>query len=433
MITIKTNTMKKLAIILFGVLFSINVNAQGKYGATPEDSITCINNLIYKDYLKSDPKLALKMWKIAYKVCPGSQKSLYINGASMYKSLADNAKDEAVKEAFLDTMFSIYDQRIEYFGQKGLVRGYQGQMMLVYRTKEYEKTFDYLNESIELLGAKAQAGTMVAIMYAAANKEKNELMTKAELVELYGKVMELAGANTDDSYRDAEEKINAVIAPYLDCEVLVPLAEKGFEANKTNKDWLKRMVTLLKRKKCYDADIFSSVAQAYFDIEPSASGADGIGRIFWKNKDYTKAIEMFQKAVDMAENDEEKAEFYLSIAETYLSKGDNASARSYAQKALAAKPGWGEPYIVIGDAYFYSAASCDDGKLGKYGAYWAAYDKYQKAKSVDGEVAGEASKKMAKASAQFPETKDVFFHGVKSGEAYKVECWINESTTVKTK
>ncbi|HSH66421.1 MAG TPA: hypothetical protein VLB84_11650, partial [Bacteroidia bacterium] len=206
--------MKKLAIILFGVLFSINVNAQGKYGATPEDSITCINNLIYKDYLKSDPKLALKMWKIAYKVCPGSQKSLYINGASMYKSLADNAKDEAVKEAFLDTMFSIYDQRIEYFGQKGLVRGYQGQMMLVYRTKEYEKTFDYLNESIELLGAKAQAGTMVAIMYAAANKEKNELMTKAELVELYGKVMELAGANTDDSYRDAEEKINAVVAPY---------------------------------------------------------------------------------------------------------------------------------------------------------------------------------------------------------------------------
>src|SRR5690606_26062282 len=107
MITIKTNTMKKLAIIIFGVLFSINVNAQGKYGATPEDSVTCINNLIYKDYLKSDPKLALKMWKIAYKVCPGSQKSLYINGASMYKSLADNAKDEAVKEAFLDTMFSI--------------------------------------------------------------------------------------------------------------------------------------------------------------------------------------------------------------------------------------------------------------------------------------------------------------------------------------
>ena len=97
------------------------------------------------------------------------------------------------------------------------------------------------------------------------------------------------------------------------------------------------MVTLLKRKKCYDAAIFASVAQAYFEIEPSASGADGMGRIFWKNKDYTKAIEFFQKAVDMAETDDEKADFYLSIAETYLSKGDNASARNYALKAIGAK------------------------------------------------------------------------------------------------
>lgn len=433
MITIKTNTMKKIATILLGILIAYNVNAQGKYGATPEDSITCINNLIYKDYLKSDPKLALSMWKVAYKVCPGSQKSLYINGASMYKSLADKEKDEAKKEAYLDTMFAIYDQRIEYFGQRGYVLGYKGQMMLVYRGKEYEKTFNILNESVELLGAKSQAGTLVALMYAAANKEKNELMTKAELVELYGKIMDLTSANTDNDYRDAEEKINAVAAPYLDCEVLVPLAEKGFEANKTNKDWLKRMVTLLKRKKCYDADIFASVAQAYFEIEPSASGADGMGRIFWKNKDYAKAIEFFQKAVDMAETDDEKADFYLSIAETYLSKGDNASAKSYALKAIGARSGWGEPYILIGDAYLYGAASCDDGKLGKFGAYWAAYDKYQKAKSVDGEAASEANKKMAAVSARFPETKDVFFYNQKNGDAYKVECWINENTTVKTK
>lgn len=425
--------MKKIATILLGILIAYNVNAQGKYGATPEDSITCINNLIYKDYLKSDPKLALSMWKTAYKVCPGSQKSLYINGASMYKSLADKEKDEVKKEAYLDTMFSIYDQRIEYFGQKGFVLEYKGQMMLVYRGKEYEKTFDMLNEAIQIQGAKSQAGTLVALMYAAANKEKNSLMTKAELVELYGNLMDLAGNNTDEGYRDAEDKINAVAAPYLDCEVLVPLAEKGFEANKTNKDWLKRMVTLLKRKKCYDAAIFASVAQAYFEIEPSASGADGMGRIFWKNKDYSKAIEFFQKAVDMSETDDEKADFYLSIAETYLSKGDNASAKNYALKAIGARSGWGDPYILIGDAYYYGAAACDDGKLGKYGAYWAAYDKYQKAKSVDGNVASEANRKIATVSARFPETKDVFFYNQKSGDAYKVDCWINENTTIITK
>ena len=268
----------KSLIVSFFIINTLFFNAQIKaqnYGATPEDSITCIKNLIYKDYIKTDPKLALSMWKTAYKICPGSQKSLYINGASMYKSLADKEKDEAKKELYLDTMFTIYDQRIEYFGEKGYVLGYKGQMMLVYRGKEYKATFDILNEAVQLTGDKSQTGTLVALMYATANMEKNGLMSKEDLVTIYGKLMDISGTQADEKYRDAEGQINAVAAPYLDCEVLIPLAEKGFEANKANLDWLKRMVTLLKRKKCYDADIFSKVAQAYFELEPSASGADG--------------------------------------------------------------------------------------------------------------------------------------------------------------
>jgi len=424
--------MRKIATLSLGI-FLATVSFAQNYGATPEDSITCIKNLIYKDYIKTDPKLALSMWKTAYKICPGSQKSLYINGASMYKTLADNEKDEAKKELYLDTMFTIYDQRIEYFGEKGYVLGYKGQMMLVYRAKEYKATFDILNEAVELTGNKSQTGTLVALMYAAANMEKNELMSKEDLVTIYGKLMDISGTQADEKYRDAEEKINAVAAPYLDCEVLVPLAEKGFEANKTNKDWLKRMVTLLKRKKCYDADIFSKVAQAYFEVEPSASGADGMGRIFWKNKDYNKAIEFFQKAVDMAETNDEKAEYTMSIAETYKTKGDYAQARNYAQKAINLKSNWGEPYLLIGDVYLQSSTTCDDGKIGKYGAFWAAYDKYQKAKAVDANAASDANKGMAKASTYFPTTQDLFFYTMKDGDAYKVECWINENTTARTK
>ncbi|NCP44893.1 MAG: tetratricopeptide repeat protein [Flavobacteriales bacterium] len=426
----------KSLIVSFFIINTLFFNAQIKaqnYGATPEDSITCIKNLIYKDYIKTDPKLALSMWKTAYKICPGSQKSLYINGASMYKSLADKEKDEAKKELYLDTMFTIYDQRIEYFGEKGYVLGYKGQMMLVYRGKEYKATFDILNEAVQLTGDKSQTGTLVALMYATANMEKNGLMSKEDLVTIYGKLMDISGTQADEKYRDAEGQINAVAAPYLDCEVLIPLAEKGFEANKANLDWLKRMVTLLKRKKCYDADIFSKVAQAYFELEPSASGADGMGRIFWKNKDYNKAIEFFQKTVDMAETNHEKAEYTMSIAETYKTKGDYAQARNYAQKAINLKGNWGDPYLLIGDVYMQSSTTCDDGKIGKYGAFWAAYDKYQKAKAVDANAASDANKGMAKASTYFPSTQDLFFYTMKDGDAYKVECWINESTTARTK
>ena len=80
--------MKKITLILAGIIISLTTFAQGKYGATPEDSLVCIESLIYKDYLKSDPDLAKQLWRKAYAICPQSQKSLYINGVKIYKSLA---------------------------------------------------------------------------------------------------------------------------------------------------------------------------------------------------------------------------------------------------------------------------------------------------------------------------------------------------------
>jgi tetratricopeptide (TPR) repeat protein len=268
-------------------------------------------------------------------------------------------------------------------------------------------------------------------MFAVANLEKDGKKTKAEVVEMYEKVSAITATKQEESYVEAQKKIEGVAAPYLDCTILVPMAEKNFEANKGNVDWLRRTVKLLRYKKCYDAAIFAKVAEAYFALEPSAEGADGMGKLFLGKKDYTKAIDFFNKAADMATKDEEKATYMMSIAEAYLFAKNYSSARTFALKAANLKSGWGEPYLVIGDAYVYSASSCDDGELGKWGAYWAAVDKYQKAKAVDSSVADEANKKIARTSSSFPPTKDLFFYGKQKGDSYTVGCWINESTTIR--
>lgn len=433
--------MKKLALIIVGLTLSLGGFSQGKYGATPEDSITCIENLIYKDYMGNDDKLALKLWRVAYNVCPQSQKSLYINGVKMYEKLAKDSKDPVAKEAYLDTMFSIYDRRIEMFGQKGYVLGYKGQSMLVHRTKEKEKTFEILNEAVSITGNKSQTGTLVALMFATINMEKAGKNTVEDVVNMFEKTMAICAANADGKkaakYAQASEKIQNVTSPYLSCEVIVPLADKNFEANKENVDWLRRTVRLLKSKRCYqtpeDAEVFAKVAEAYFNFEPSASGAEGIGLVFLSKKNYSKAIEFFSKAVDMAENNDDKAEYNLNIAKANLYAKSYSSAKSYALKAASLKSGWGEPYMVIGDAYMAGSSACDDDKLGKYGAYWAAVDKYQKAKSIDGSVAGDANKKIARAAMSYPVTKDLFFFGVKDGDPYTCSCWIGETTTVRSK
>jgi len=432
--------MKKIAIIAVGLFLSGATFAQGKYGATPEDSLACIESLIYKDYLKSDPVLAKQLWRKAYTVCPKSQKSLYINGVKIYKALAKKEKDAALKAAYLDTMFTIFDQRIEMFGQRGTVLGMKGQAMLSAK-QDKENTFAVLNEAMQLTGDKTQSGTLVAMMFTIINLEKAGKKTKEEVVGMFEKTLAVCAANkagkSADRYAKAAEKIQNVTAPYLDCTVLVPLAEKNFEANKENLDWLTNSVKLLRKNKCYETDegavIYGKVAEAFFAKEPSASGAAGIATIYLGKKDYTKAIEWFQKSVDMSETDEEKAEFILSIAKAYSYKKSYAQAKASALKAAGLKKGWGAPYMLIGDCYAQSTKTCDDGELGRFGVYWAAVDKYKKAKAVDASLAGAANKKIASISSRYPATKDVFFYGKKSGDAYTVKCWINESTTIKTK
>jgi tetratricopeptide (TPR) repeat protein len=441
------NSMRKIVLISVGLILGLATSAQRQpnYGATPQDSITCIESLIYKDYLKNDPKLALSLWRTAYTVCPGSQKSLYINGVGLYKDLAEKAekaKDEAQKEAYLDTMFSIYDQRIEIFGQKGYVLGYKGQAMLVNRPNEKEEIFEILNQAVTLTGNKSQAGTLVALMFSIINLEKEGKKTKEEVVEMFEMTTKICNTKSNDAkggdrYKKAEEKIQSVTSPYLDCAVLVPLAQKNFEANKDNVDWLRLTMLLLRKNKCYETDeganIYGKVAEAYFPLEPSANGAAGIATLYLSKKDYPKAIEFFQKAVDMSETDDEKAEYTLSIAKSYSYSRNYSQARTYALKAVGLKSGWGEPYLLIGNWYAQSSKTCDDGELGRYGVYWAAVDKYSKAKAVDGSIANEANKKIASIQSRYPATKDVFFYNKKDGDAYKVGCWINENTTIKTR
>ena len=429
--------MKKLTLTFVGLIIGLTSFAQPNYGATPEDSVTCIESLIYKDYLKADPKLALELWRVAYRVCPQSQKSLYINGVNMYKDLASKEKDKVKKEAYLDTMFSIYDRRIEMFGQKGFVLGYKGQAMLVNRINEKEKTFEILNEAVGITKNKTQAGTLVATMFAIINLEKEGKKTKEDVVNMFEKTVAICAANKNSknakSYAKAEEKIQSVTSPYLDCEVLVPLAEKNFETNKDNVDWLRQTVRLLKVKKCYEAEIFSKVAEAYFALEPSAEGADGIGKLYLGKREFSKAAEWFLKAVDMAETDPEKAEYNFSTAQAYSYGKNFSQARTYALKAARLKSGWGEPYLLIGDCYAQSSSTCNAGELGKWGVYWAAVDKYQKAKAVDGSISSNDNKKIASISALYPETKYVFFYSKKDGDSYTVGCWINETTTIRTK
>ena len=110
---------------------SLNFNSTtpdrvSKYG---EDSVSCVRNLsLYREFYKQwkstkykDDVVAgqtLTSWRACFFGCPLVSKNMYIHGEKLMKYyIKKNKEDSAVRQAYVDTLFMVYDQRMQYFGQ----------------------------------------------------------------------------------------------------------------------------------------------------------------------------------------------------------------------------------------------------------------------------------------------------------------------------
>ena len=196
---------------------------------------------------------------------------------------------------------------------------------------------------------------------------------------------------------------------------------------------MKRAAKLLNKKECTDADIFFSISEALYNIDPSPSAAANMGIRSLKRQDYDKALEFYTYALDNEEDNLNKAQYAYRLAQTYGAMNKNQSAKSYALKAASFRYGWGEPYILIGDLYAKTSRKCGELKTEflKRVGYWAAIDKYEYASAIDSSVSGKASKRIVKYTEQMPSKTDIFTEGLIDVPTYKIECWYTETVNVK--
>lgn len=431
--------MKKLGLISLIVFLSLNVNAQGKYGA---DSVKCVQNLsLYRDYFKQ--KLyddAYKYWSIVYRICPASSERMYVDGTSLMSNKINAAKTPESKDAYIDSLLMIYDQRIVNFGNEGAVLGRKGTDMLRYRNSDVEPLFNTLSKSIELTGKGAEAGAIASYMNAAVLMERAEKKSKEEVVEIFSQLSDILahniakyeGKSTQKYYISAQENVESVASPYLSCDILEDMANKNYEKNKADNAWLERTANILDKKGCTDATIFFTIAKSLHKNQPSSVSAEKMGIMSLKQKNYKEAESYFQQALDMADDDTKKYDYYLELATAQTSLGSFSSARSNALKAAALKKGEGLPYLLIGDMIASSASACpnSDACLQK-AIYWLAVDYYQKAKSVDASIAEKANSKIATYQKYFPDKGECFFKNITEGDTVKIDCWIQESTKAR--
>lgn len=439
--------MKFKILVLVASLMSTGLFAQkgvedgSKYGHG-EDSIRCIRNLsLYREYAKNDNyEMAVPYWRIVFAECPKASKNIYIDGVKIYRHYIEKTNNPVRQEEMIDTLMLIYDQRMKYFNEKGNVLGRKAIDLLRYRRDDItfiKQAYDYLKESIEIEKKSSSYAVLATFMTSGITLYKANELKAEQVIKDYATVSEimqhqLERRPNNRRLQSLKETIddNFVASGVASCDQLIDLYRPQFEKNPTNVELLKKITRFLDQSDCADTELFFEASANLHEQEPSALSATNLGKMSLEKENFESAYEYFKQAIEMEEDNEKKADLYYSLAVVTNKLERMQEARDYAYKALELRPNWGDPYILIGNMYANSRNVCSNLDLPN-SIYWAAVDKFIKAKQVDPSVEQKANELIQTYSGYFPNKEEAFFLEVHEGNPYTVGCWINERTTAR--
>jgi hypothetical protein len=465
------NTMKKLSyfsksifVLAMGLFFMQSALAQcGKFTDTPKESEALEAHVLYRDAVKmKDYDGAFENWKIAYELAPaadGKRASHYSDGIIIYKHKAENEADEAKRKEYFDIIMRLYDEQVKCYKNESFVYGRKAFDMFYGIGADGQKitgdvmdTKKTLEQSVSYGGNNTEYVVMVPYATVVAQLFTDEKMDKAAARKVYKELNDICDHNIEKNakfkaqYEYAKSSMNQVFAGIeyyiFDCDYFKEKFKPQFEANPDDPDFLKESIMTLKRQGCDSTDVFLMQLEekwSKYAVEENAKiKAEFLkenpavwAKELYDEDDYDGAIAKYKEAIEAEADTEKQASYLFSIASIqFRKKKSYNTARETAYKAAKLRPGWGRPYMLIGDMYGSSARSCGDSWDQRL-AILAAMDKYGYAKSIDSEVAEEASTKLSKYYSSMPAQEEGFMRGVKAGQSVKVGCWIGETVKIR--
>jgi tetratricopeptide (TPR) repeat protein len=443
----KTKALKSILLATLSLLFVLPAISQkgiedgSKYGKG-QDSINCIKNLsLYREFFKhNNYKDAIGPWRKVFGECPASSERMYVEGTTMYRSFIESATSPERKDELIDTMLLIYDRRAQYFRGEANILGRKGIDLLRYRRTDIEavdEAYGYLKRSIELAQNKSRDAVMVTFMSASITLNKAGKKDDNTVIEDYFMVTTIIDKLLNKSSRWPRAKAsiddNMLKSGLLTCDALNSYFEPQFEANKTDRTFLEKVINFYETTGCDRSDMYVAASEQMYEIDPGSESAHQLARLFMVKSDYKKAANYLKMAVtdDNIDNDS-RAEWYYELAVVSVANRDYCDAIRYAREAVGLNSDHGKAYIIMGDAIIATRDNLGD-DFEQRTAFWVAADKYAKAKSVDPTVASDANRKLDDYSSQYPNHEEVFFRDMQDGDSYQVKGCINEYTTVRSR
>ncbi len=430
-------------------------------------------HVIYRGHYKAkEYDQAFESWKIAYEIAPtadGKRSSHYVDGVEIYKNLLKNATDDATKKEYKAAILRLYDEAIACYESRGIelkcssdscynakiaqMKGRKGSDMYYSVNSLYSDNLAVLKDAILTGGNASEYVVFDPAARITVYQFQKELISKEEAREIYENLESIAEHNIENheyssyyeqAWNSAKGQFAQIERDIFDCEFFKNKLRPEYEADPDNPEVIKKVLAILKGQGCEPGDAmydeldgkwkkYAAVENARIQAEFEANNPAVMANKLYKEGNYQGAVAKYQEAINSETDPEKKASYLFSTASIEGRKLKNYNeARKLAREAASLKSGWGRPYMLIGDLYATSARNCGDSWNQRL-AILAAIDKYNYAKSLDPEVASEASDKVAKYAGSMPSQEEGFMRKMKKGDTATVGCWIGEKVKVRFK
>ena len=433
-----------ISVAVLALAGSATLSAQGKFGP---DSAECIKYLSYytEYYKQKNYDSAIPNWRKAYQLCPPTSRyTLLQNGTTLIKRLIQqNAKNPAYRAALVDSLMTIYDQRVQYWPKYATTSlNNKASHIYNYMKKEPMKMYEGLTEIISINKAATTPNVFLFQVNTAIDLYKDGILEPETVINAYETAIAyLAEAQPkNDAEKSAVEKTVAdvenlfISSQVASCENLLELFGPRYEADPQNLDLAKNIVRMMSvTEGCTDNDLFLNAVTTMYNLEPSHTSAYFLYKLYSSRSDVANAVKYMEEAISAAESDSETdANYSFELAAFCYKNGKNADAVAYAQKAIELSDALdGKAYMLMGT--IWGSIVCPGNDIEQRAKYWVAVDYMNKAKNADETLAEDANNYIRQYSAYYPQTAEAFMYDVTDGQSYTVSCaGMRATTTVRT-
>ena len=430
-----------LVLVQLVLMGTMNAFAQDeKFGDDPDKCRESVS--LYREYYKQkNYDDALPGWRWSFLNCPTATKNIVINGPKIIEhQVKKNEANAELKKGYLDTLWMIYDKRIELYPDDiGYALGRKGMDMYDYAEEDYTEVYNTLAESMKTDKLQSDPYVLMRLYMAGMKRLVAEQIEMDVMYDLYDEVSTIIEhqlkQNPDENdlkkINQAQEVIDQNFERIAKEEQYVELMTPKVDAAPTDTDLLNKVISMMTKRKWTGNDLYLKSSELSYKLAPSATAAYGLYEGYAKKGNDSESTKYLEESIKLEEDKTEKADKLLKLAKVYGSQKKYGAARAKANEAAALRSGWGEPYIYIGDLYLGTTSSCGDNACNQKYGVWAAEDMYLKAKSVDSNASETVSGKLATCRKYYPVKKDCFFLGLEGGTAVTVGGWIGVQTTAR--